>query len=106
MEPSDNEQMPDDADRKATNGTTDEELTPLHWLHDKNLLKGKIHTQNNFMRVFCKIAYINSQELICHVLKYQLMQIKEMADDRVLRQHRQIANQSTIREFLKITIPP
>jgi hypothetical protein len=38
MEPSDNEQAPDDAvDRKASN---DEELTPLNWLHDKNLLKG------------------------------------------------------------------
>lgn len=24
-----------------TIATTDEELTPLHWLHDKNLLKGK-----------------------------------------------------------------
>lgn len=38
MEPSDNEQAPDDAgDRKVSN---DEELTPLNWLHDKNLLKG------------------------------------------------------------------
>lgn len=40
MEPSDNEQAPDDAERKTSNGATDEELTPLHWLHDKNLLKG------------------------------------------------------------------
>lgn len=40
LEPSDNEQAPDDGDRKASNGATDEELTPLHWLHDKNLLKG------------------------------------------------------------------
>jgi hypothetical protein len=39
MEPSDNEQAPDDdaGDRKVSN---DEELTPLNWLHDKNLLKG------------------------------------------------------------------
>ncbi|CRK99696.1 CLUMA_CG012969, isoform A [Clunio marinus] len=40
LEPSDNEQTPDTVDRKVTNGATDEELTPLHWLHDKNLLKG------------------------------------------------------------------
>lgn len=40
LEPSDNEQATDDGDRKASNGATDEELTPLHWLHDKNLLKG------------------------------------------------------------------
>lgn len=40
LEPSDNEQAADDGDRKASNGATDEELTPLHWLHDKNLLKG------------------------------------------------------------------
>lgn len=43
LEPSDNEQAPDEADRKPTNGVTDEELTPLHWLHDKNLLKGRLH---------------------------------------------------------------
>lgn len=40
LEPSDNEQAPVEADRKPANGVTDEELTPLHWLHDKNLLKG------------------------------------------------------------------
>lgn len=40
LEPSDNEQTLDDGDRKTSNGGTDEELTPLHWLHDKNLLKG------------------------------------------------------------------
>ena len=43
LEPSDNEQAPDDGDRKTSNGATDEELTPLHWLHDKNLLKGNLH---------------------------------------------------------------
>lgn len=44
MEPSDNEQNPDDDMKpvKVLNGGTDEELTPLHWLHDKNLLKGKL----------------------------------------------------------------
>jgi hypothetical protein len=41
LEPSDNEQAPDDGDRKVSNGATDEELQPLHWLHDKNLLKGR-----------------------------------------------------------------
>lgn len=42
MEPSDNEQNPDEDTKpvKMSNGGTDEELTPLHWLHDKNLLKG------------------------------------------------------------------
>jgi hypothetical protein len=40
LEPSDNEQAPNDGDRKVSNGATDEELQPLHWLHDKNLLKG------------------------------------------------------------------
>lgn len=41
LEASDNEQNGDDSGgaRKAT--ATDEELTPLHWLHDKNLLKGE-----------------------------------------------------------------
>jgi hypothetical protein len=42
LEPSDNEQpvSSEESDqRKITNGG-DEELTPLHWLHDKNLLKG------------------------------------------------------------------
>lgn len=43
LEPSDNEQPSSSEDiseqRKITNGG-DEELTPLHWLHDKNLLKG------------------------------------------------------------------
>jgi hypothetical protein len=28
-------------ERKVTNGATDEELTSLTWLHDKNLLKGE-----------------------------------------------------------------
>lgn len=41
LEPSDNEQTSEEVDRKTSNGATDEELTPLHWLHDKNLLKGK-----------------------------------------------------------------
>jgi hypothetical protein len=41
LEPSDNEQAPNDGDRKTSNGATDEELQPLHWLHDKNLLKGR-----------------------------------------------------------------
>lgn len=42
MEPSDNEQTPDDGvDRKVSN---DEELTPLNWLHDKNLLKGDLRS--------------------------------------------------------------
>lgn len=53
MEPSDNEQNGDNeidsggggkiatsSKKSTTNGATDEELTPLHWLHDKNLLKG------------------------------------------------------------------
>ena len=41
LEPSDNEQQaPNNGDRKISNGATDEELQPLHWLHDKNLLKG------------------------------------------------------------------
>lgn len=46
MEPSDNEQNPDEDTKpvKVTNGGTDEELTPLHWLHDKNLLKGNYLT--------------------------------------------------------------
>lgn len=41
MEPAENEQMRDDEERKISNGATDEELTPLTWLHDKNLLKGE-----------------------------------------------------------------
>jgi hypothetical protein len=52
MEPSDNEQNDNDIDSgggtvvNSTNSnkmSTDEELTPLHWLHDKNLLKGWFH---------------------------------------------------------------
>jgi len=36
--------MRDEDERKISNGATDEELTPLTWLHDKNLLKGeRIH---------------------------------------------------------------
>lgn len=48
MEPSDNEQNPDEDTKpvKVSNGGTDEELTPLHWLHDKNLLKGNYHCDN------------------------------------------------------------
>lgn len=30
--------------------TTDEELTPLHWLHDKNLLKGKLIISRSIIR--------------------------------------------------------
>lgn len=33
--------MRDEDERKVSNGATDEELTPLTWLHDKNLLKGE-----------------------------------------------------------------
>lgn len=33
--------MRDEDERKISNGATDEELTPLTWLHDKNLLKGE-----------------------------------------------------------------
>ncbi|CAG9806229.1 unnamed protein product [Chironomus riparius] len=40
VESSDNEQIRDEDERKVSNGATDEELTPLTWLHDKNLLKG------------------------------------------------------------------
>lgn len=55
LEPSDNEQNGDNeidsgggggnstsnlSNKITTNGATDEELTPLHWLNDKNLLKG------------------------------------------------------------------
>lgn len=33
--------------------TTDEELTPLHWLHDKNLLKGTfLYHQSHFILYF------------------------------------------------------
>jgi hypothetical protein len=42
LEPSDNELADDGGDRKVPNGATDEELTPLHWLNDKNLLKGNL----------------------------------------------------------------
>jgi hypothetical protein len=52
LEPSDNEQAPDDGDRKVTNGATDEELQPLHWLHDKNLLKGEMTLQGRFKPIF------------------------------------------------------
>lgn len=39
MSDSDEKTQRDD-ERKTSNGVTDEELTSLAWLHDKNLLKG------------------------------------------------------------------
>lgn len=51
MEQSDNEQTPDDKNRKVAHGATDEELTPLNWLHEKNLLKGKLKTFVNPFRL-------------------------------------------------------
>jgi hypothetical protein len=41
LDPSESEKTGEDDDRKISNGVTDEDLTSLTWLHDKNLLKGK-----------------------------------------------------------------
>lgn len=48
LEAYDNEQTPDDEERKTSNGATDEELTSLTWLHDKNLLKGLYSFERSF----------------------------------------------------------
>ena len=55
VESSDNEQMRDEEERKvSTNGATDEELTSLTWLHDKNLLKGSFCENMNNIEYFHK----------------------------------------------------
>lgn len=74
LEPSDNEQNGDNeidsgggggnstsncSNKITTNGATDEELTPLHWLNDKNLLKGLY-----FFRSFLSIISVR------HILFY------------------------------------
>lgn len=99
MEPSDNEQAPDDGEtRKVTN---DEELTPLNWLHDKNLLKGKFDSLNAMKVKFMLFCF---QESICLVPKCNHRQIWEMA---ALDQasHLLKATQSMIRVCPKTTIP-
>lgn len=58
MEPSDNEQAPDDAvDRKVS----DEELTPLNWLHDKNLLKGDSRSRDTVSSQKLTIVFSRNQ---------------------------------------------
>ena len=54
VESSDNDQMRDEDERKVSNGATDEELTPLTWLHDKNLLKG----DKTFFYFLCYISHL------------------------------------------------
>lgn len=71
LEPSDNEQAPDETDQKASNGATDEELTPLHWLHDNNLLKGKTRANHTFNVDLNSMFF--PQESICHVKCNHLM---------------------------------
>lgn len=44
------------------NGATDEELTPLHWLHDKNLLKGR--TKYIGIKALNKIDKLNKKNCI------------------------------------------
>lgn len=42
LEPSDSEHVKsEDAEHRKISNGGDEELTPLHWLHDKNLLRGE-----------------------------------------------------------------
>jgi len=71
LEPSDNEQShiagagDDDAnngDRKILNGATgDEELTPLTWLHDKNLLKGKFVVEIKKLKLMLPLFTFRNQ---------------------------------------------
>lgn len=63
MEPSDNGQTPDDKNRKAAHGATDEELTPLNWLHEKNLLKGKLKTFVNLFRLPHPLIFRNQFDM-------------------------------------------